>query len=64
MYARQSLHLMIGLLLKLAHGMGSPLGNSPYGLTIIASGMPDSLACYAVLGMRSVVTLSSDLSEL
>lgn len=64
MYALQSLHLMIGLLLKLAQGMGSPLGNSPKGLTIIASGMPDSLYYYAVLGIRSVVTLRSDLSEL
>jgi len=64
MYALQSLHLMIGLLLKLAQGIASPLGSSPKGFTIIANGIPDSFACWAVLGMRSVVTLRRDLSEL
>lgn len=64
MYARQSLHLIIGLLLKFTGGIGSPLGSSPYGLTMIASGMAESFAYYAVLGIRSVVTRSKDLSEL
>jgi len=63
-YALQSLHLIIGLLLKFAHGTGSPLGSSPNGLTIIANGIPDSFDCYEVLGILSVVNLSRDLSEL
>jgi len=55
---------MIGLLLKLAQGIYSPLGNSPYGFTIIARGIPDSFAYWAVLGIRSVVILNNDLSVL
>lgn len=55
---------MMGLLLKLARGIGSPDGSSPKGFTMMASGIADSFAIYAVLGMRSVVTLRIDLSEL
>jgi hypothetical protein len=34
----------MGLVLKFAQGIGSPLGSSPYGFTIIASGIAESLA--------------------
>jgi hypothetical protein len=34
----------MGLFLKFAHGIYSPLGNSPKGFTIIASGIAVSLA--------------------
>ena len=64
MYARQSLQRMIGLLSNFAQGIGSPLGSSPKGLTMIAKGIAVSLAIYAVLGIRSVVSLNNDLSEL
>ena len=64
MYALHSEHLTIDFLLKLQAGISSPDSNSPYGLIIIARGIPQSLASCALFGILSVVTLSSDLSLL
>ena len=61
-YARQSRQRTIGFELKFAVGTSSPEGNEPKGFNSIARGIPKSFYMALVLGIRSVVTRSNDLS--
>lgn len=63
-YARQSLHLTIGFCPNDTEATSSPVIGSPYGLTITPIGTATSFYREIEFGMRSVVTLNTDLSEL